>query len=92
MIPSPETIVSQNSSIIATDLNDEVMMMSIERGEYYAVEPVGAYIWHLIKEPTSIEEVCEKLMTEFKVDFETCQRDVYAFIKKLQSMEIVKLS
>lgn len=88
---TPQTIVSQSSEIMATNLDDKLVMMSISQGEYYSLESVGARIWNLIEKPVSISDLCIDLAKEFEVNSEECKREVLEFITKLLQMEIVKI-
>ena len=46
-----ETIVSRANEHIASELDGEVVMMSIEQGEYYGLGQVGSELWQLIEQP-----------------------------------------
>ena len=45
-----DTIVSQNKSIDATELDNEKVMMNISKGQYYALNSVGSKIWDVIED------------------------------------------
>ena len=43
-----EATVARNDDIIFSDMGEETVMMSIDKGEYYGLDPVGRRIWELL--------------------------------------------
>jgi hypothetical protein len=56
-----DTFVSQVNDLVTSDLEGEVVM-SIESGNYFGLNPVGSRIWELIEQPVKVAEVVEKLL------------------------------
>jgi hypothetical protein len=73
----------RNPDLIATDMDGDTVMMSIERGEYYGVSGVGTRIWELLETPKTVAQIIASLCAEFEVDEATCQADVERFIQDL---------
>lgn len=88
---TPESTVAQIDGIVASDIDDEKVMMSIENGEYYGLEPVGSRIWEMIEEPVRVTGIIDLLLGQYDVDRETCERDVLAFLNELDVAEIVRV-
>lgn len=49
---STRSTVHQIEDIVASDIDDEKVMMSVEMGRYYALDPVGSRVWELIEKAT----------------------------------------
>ena len=62
------TVVAQIEELVSSDLDGETVMMSIENGKYYGMDAIGSRVWALIKQPCSVSELCDILLTEFNVD------------------------
>ncbi len=86
------TVISRNSSVLFSDLDDKILMMSIDKGTYYSLDEVGTRIWGLIENPASVEELCEVLLTEFEVEPETCRQDVLNFMSEMSELEVISIS
>ncbi len=56
-------------------IDDEVVMLSLKNGEYYALNSVASRIWEFIEEYKNLQEILEMLMEEFQVDETTCLND-----------------
>jgi hypothetical protein len=78
-----QSVISKNSSIISSKMDNEVVMMSIDKGNYYGLNPVAAEIWEMLKEPMTIQSICDRLMIEFDVELDKCYNEVIVFIEKL---------
>ena len=57
-------------------------------GMFFLTE-VGAFIWDLLPDALSQEEIVAAVLSQYEVDEATAQADVAAFLKKLTDMEIL---
>lgn len=57
-------------------------------GMFFLTE-VGAFIWDLLPDALSQEEIVAAVLSQYEVDETTAQADVAAFLKKLTDMEIL---
>jgi hypothetical protein len=89
---SIEDIVSWADDIIASDIDDEKVMMCIEKGKYYKLDPVGRSIWDMIEKPVKVSDVINALIEKYDVDRETCEHDVLAFLEELDEGGILQVS
>ncbi|MBE0650714.1 MAG: lasso peptide biosynthesis PqqD family chaperone [Bacteroidales bacterium] len=80
---------SRNQQIIDGELDNNQVMLNIEKGKYFGLNPVGKRIWDLIEQPKSFPEITETLLTEFDVTKEQCEEEVRAFLDKAVQNEII---
>jgi hypothetical protein len=85
------TVITRTDEIISADMDGETVMMSIEQGNYYGLNPIGSRIWELIEAPVSVSSLCDTLQAEFDVCPETCQQDVLEFLNQLKNEEILEI-
>ena len=83
--------ILRNQEVLASNLEDEIVMMNLESGSYYGANGVGRRIWELLERPVTVAELCTLLQKEFDVDDETCQRDVLPFINKTIDEKLVRI-
>ena len=81
--------VSRNEAIVFTDLDDTIVMMDVDEGQYYELDPVGAHIWNLLETSRSVADLCEVLAAEFDIDPDTCRHDTLQFLGEASTMRIV---
>lgn len=70
---------------------DQTVMMSIPRGKYFALDGTGQRIWDLLAEPVSIAGIVERLVEDYDVEPDECEREVIAFVGKLMENGLAKL-
>ena len=87
----PSSRVARSEAIVFTELDDTVLMMDVEEGRYYELEPVGARIWALIESRPRIAEVCEALVADYEVAPDVCGDEVREFLNELRRREVVRI-
>ena len=85
------TVVRQRRGQISADLDEEVALMSIERGNYYLLNSVGARIWQGLDRPRRIGDLCATLLPEYEVTREQLESDVVQLLSELVRYELVEL-
>ena len=83
--------VSRSDGVVFTGLDDTVVMMDVEEGRYYELDPVGARIWALLEPGPRVAEVCGVLAGEYEVAPETCRDEVCAFLDELDRLGVVRV-
>jgi len=86
---STDTIITQIEEIVASDIDGETVMMSVENGEYYGLDDIGSRIWELIEKPVRVSDLIDTLLERFDVDRETCEKDVLTFLNGLNEDKIL---
>lgn len=85
-------IIKQKEGFVTSDMNQEKVMLNIEKGKYYNLGIVGGRIWSLIESPgRSIHNIVIELQKEYNVSKEQCQREVLNFVSKLYSEGIIEV-
>lgn len=87
-----ENIISKNPEIDATDLDGEVVMMNMEKGQYFMMNDVGSRIWEIIEEPIKVSEIINALLSEFEVEREECENTVMEFLNDLNYGDLIRVS
>jgi hypothetical protein len=85
MLPTLHTTVSRNPDIITSEIDGDMVMMSVSEGSFYGLNAVGAAIWHLLDTPASIETIVAHVLEIFEVSEEQCQTDILIFIESMVS-------
>jgi len=55
------TIVSRSPSVLTAEIDGEVVMMSIEQGQYFGLDDIGSDIWKRIEPPCAFADLIEPL-------------------------------
>ena len=73
-------------------MDGDLVMMSIERGNYYGVGGIGPYVWQLLETPRTTAELIDDICQEFEVDQITALADVESFLADLVGHGLVTVS
>jgi hypothetical protein len=76
-------IVHRQAGWISTMIDDQCVMMHVERDHCIGLNTVGARIWELLETPLSPEGICARLLAEFDVTPETCRAETDAFLNEM---------
>lgn len=80
---------NRNREIIDGSIDDSQVMMHIEKGMYYGLNPVGKRIWELTENRISEDEIVSALISEYDVSEETCRAEVSVFLAKAVENDIL---
>ena len=83
--------IQRNASMITSNLDGEIVMMSVENGEYYGLDEIGTRIWELLEKPIVIDSLIHCLTLEFEVEREECEQDTLDFLKDLFARNLITL-
>lgn len=83
---------TKSTQILTSLIDDEVVMMSSEKGMYYNLNPIGSRIWELLDTPQTIDSLCAQLMDEYEVDEATCRQETEDFLKSLAQRGLIQTS
>jgi hypothetical protein len=82
-------LLQRQPDMVFSHIDGEVVMMSIETGEYYGLNPVASRIWELLEMPHTLHQLIDKLMQEFDIDKATCRNDVMPFLDRLMEKKLI---
>jgi predicted RND superfamily exporter protein len=88
----PDTILKRKQDQLFSEIDGEVVMLSIENSEYYGMDKVGSRIWQLIEKPVSLNQLIGILLDEYEVTEEQCTEDTLKFIDQLMEKELVEIT
>lgn len=86
-----ETKISRASGFVTAPVNSELMMLNVEEGAYYSLDPIAAEIWGLIESPSAVQDIVAALQTRYAVSLEECQADVLSFLEKLYKDRMIRI-
>jgi len=85
----PSARLTRSSNIIATEVDGEMVLMSIEDGKYYGLDPIGSEIWRRLEEPKSADALTAELKDHFEGDPYAIERETLDFLDKLADNGLV---
>lgn len=80
---------SRVENIIDGELDNHQVIMHINSGKYFGLNPIGKRIWELIEKPKNIEEIIATLLSEYNISPDQCKVEVQEFMDKGVECEII---
>jgi hypothetical protein len=87
-------VTLQNRVVVCDDvvfraLGEESVILSLDTGMYFGLDPVGTRIWTLLPE-RDLAQVAEMIHQEFDADLPQIQSDVLALVEQLIAKRLVQ--
>jgi hypothetical protein len=71
-------------------LDGEAVILDLDSGRYFKLNPVGSRIWELIKEHGDISRVRDEVIAEFDVDDDRLAADLDVFVDRLRERGLIE--
>ncbi len=84
-----DTPIKLKKNLEITELNGDKAMVDFETGNYYIIKGVGNIIWDMLYENITTNEIIEKLLSEYDVSREECEKSVMEFLDKLEKADFI---
>jgi coenzyme PQQ synthesis protein D (PqqD) len=90
-------IISVHSVVVAAKnglsraIEKEVAILNLKNGTYYGLDRVGAYVWKLLQQPTSVAEIRSAMLEKYEIDQTRCERELLDLLGQLQSEGLIEV-
>jgi len=86
------TIISRSPSVVTAEIDGEVVMMSIEQGQYFGLDDIGSDIWKRLEPPCAFAVLIERLAADYDADRASIAADVRALLERMAAHDVVRLT
>lgn len=76
---------------LAASVDQEIVILSVERGSYYGLDDIGSEIWRQMADPIPVASLCDALEVKYEVERTTLERDIIALLEKLVAEGLVSV-
>lgn len=87
---SDDTLLTRNDQAIESRVGDETVILHLESGMYFGLDPVGTRIWEILAGGATPAAIRARMQDEFDVAPEVLRADVQVFLESLLAHEIVR--
>ncbi|MEK7393966.1 MAG: PqqD family protein [Fibrobacterota bacterium] len=84
-----DSVFVRNTDLPFTDLEDAVVFLDVESGDYLRLSGTALSVWGGLKTPCTLENLVGLLSDEYGIDRETCRRDTEPFLAELVRAKLV---
>jgi hypothetical protein len=87
----PEDKLSRTSETLATQLDRETVLMSIDAGAYYGLADTAQSIWEKLQTPLTFSALVDKLVEEYCITPEECAAAVQQFLAEMEKEGLLRV-
>lgn len=87
--PSLTSAVRIPDGVLSHDLQGELVILNLNTGVYFGLDPVGTRIWHLLQEYQSLQKVLDSMVEEYEVGKAQCAEDLLGFVAQMLEKGLV---
>ncbi len=62
----PDSTIVTAREQVSTDLVAETAILNLQTGQYYGLNPMGAFIWDFIQQPKTVHEIVKPSWANMK--------------------------
>ncbi len=84
-------LVQWRDTPVATEVDREVVLMSLERGRCYGLGETGSTVWRKLATPIRIAELCRQLEQEYAADSAVLTADVLELLDQLRAEGLIEV-
>ena len=89
-----KSILSQSATIVTRKTGNEYVLVPItnniaDMNSVYTLNETGAFIWEQIDGKRNVEEIISALITEYDIDKQNAESDVFSFIENMNKYLII---
>jgi hypothetical protein len=88
---SLQTTVMVSSQQVSCPLGDEAAILNMKNSVYYGVNPVGATVWNLLKQPKTVTEIRDAILDEYEVEEKRCEQDLLTLLEEMRSEGLIEV-
>lgn len=88
---SLDSCVVVASEQITSELGNESVILSLNDGMYYGLDPIGTHIWRLLDRPRQVREICGVIQEGYEVGSAECEQAVLALLRDLITRGLVEV-
>jgi hypothetical protein len=89
---SLHTVVVATAEQVSCALGDEAAILNLKNSVYYGTDPVGTRVWNWLQQPRSVEEIRDRILDEYEVGAERCEKDLLVLLEKMRAEGLIEVS
>jgi hypothetical protein len=81
-----------NKNIAWKRVEDEAVVLNLDTGFYYSLNPISTKIWELLDKKKGIEEIIREILCEYDVEEKILRKDLKKLIEDLKQENLIRVS
>ena len=87
-----DSIVRWSTQAVATEVNDEIVLMNLDRDRCYGLGNTGSDIWRRLREPIQVSTLITQLRTAYDSQTGQIESDVLRTLREFAAEGLIQVS
>jgi hypothetical protein len=83
MLSKQSVIVVRDQNVLSSSVEEQAVLLNLEKGSYYTLDAVGADIWQMLHEPITVSEIITRLLQDYDITPAQVENDVLELLADL---------
>ncbi|MBP7063921.1 PqqD family protein [Ferrovibrio sp.] len=83
--------IQRKQTLLDTAINDETVLMDVQKDEYYGLDDIASAVWHLLAQPTTAAQIITILIQRYDGEPEIIRRDTLALLQNMAERDLLDL-
>jgi predicted Rdx family selenoprotein len=84
--------ISRTPELVSTMMDDEMVLLNTDTGEYFVLNKVGALIWEQLESAAENSQIINEITKRFEVTREQAEHDFKGFLNELEEKGLISVS
>ena len=67
-----------------------VVIAAARSHSIHELNEVGSFVWEVLEEPCSVEEVARRILDEYEVDYDRAREDAAGFVEQMRDRGLLE--
>ena len=91
IIGKDSLVVRNDKKFITSPIGDEIVMMSMESGNYIGINKMGTEIWQRLEHPTTVKSLIGYLLDVYDIKEEECSGKTIKYLNDMLAANMIVL-
>ncbi len=87
-----DTVLVRTDHCLASEIDNELVMMDVQSGHYFALDAIGRDIWERLEQPIRVGDLCAALEQAYAAPLGVITADVLYLLHSMVGEGLVKVA
>lgn len=88
----PNTHLRASSNVYARPFGEEIVLLDFGRGEYFALDEVGAHVWRGLEKGESLAAIARAISGVYDVSESQALTDIIALVVEMRTRSLLEVA
>ncbi len=88
---SLDSVVVAAPRQVSSVIGEETVILELEQGVYFSLADAGSRVWQLLRDPRSVAELRDAIVSEYDVDAGTAAHDLLSLLADMLDRGLVEV-